>query len=205
MAPKAEYSISNIQAIQAITSENRSDGYCRVLKGKTNASWYMFVAASTATPDGINVLIPDDSPAAGRWHKTNNNYSLPGILTCDVNSGQCAIGGKALRFFSPFKGNIIIKPGFDILIGDFWEQEFINGNQNRDKSIEIHRWSQEPNFDMLGRQFVANIPRGGGYALVEIDSSYRWLSVFAYNDNVSSHDACCFISNANVLTLVDFQ
>jgi len=203
MAPIAAYSILDIDAIKAITPSGRVDGYCRIARGINNG-WYMFIASSVSDADNYNVLMPDDNPTEGRWHRTNG-LDIPGTLACGENSGECDIGGKAIKFFAPFHGEIIIRVGFDIAIGDYWEQEFISGNETVDKSIEIQLWNQEPNYSMNGRQFAADIPRSGGSAEIQIDNNYRWLSVFACEDGGQARDATCFIFNKNIITLIDFS
>jgi hypothetical protein len=203
MAPQVGYSILSISAIKAIGAEDRVNGYCRITRGNFN-SWYMFVESSTAIPDEINVLLPNDNPTTGRWHKSNENPSLPAILVCE---NQCNLdgSGKALKFYAPYEGEIIVKPSFDIAIGDYWEQELRSGNETRDKSVEVQVWNQEPNFNMDGRKFVENLPRTGGKVSIKMDSDYRWLSIFACEDGGSSRDGVCFIINQNLITLIDFN
>ena len=210
MTIKVGYSIPDISSLRAISASEWINGYARLVLSDASeeTAWFTFLSASTATPDNKTAITPDDNPAAGRWIKTSGTgggVNLPGNLVCGYNDGECNIGGKAFRFFSPFQGEVIVTPSFGINVSSYWEDEFNDGNENRDKSIELHRWSQEPNFDMNGREFVANIPRSGGSANLVIDSQFQWISIFASNpDEFDSHDATCFVVSGNVISLVDF-
>ena len=205
--PEVGYSAS-IKEITSISPSDRVDGYCRITRGISN-NWYMFVASSEATPDGINVLIPDDNPDKGRWHKSNN-ITMPGVTTCGYQDGECNLegSGKVFEFFAPFEGQVIVQPAFDIIIGDFWEQELINNDEvTRDKSIEVFLWEERPYFDinMDKRKFIANLPRVGGVVDIKVDQTHRWLSVFACADGSSDRDATCFVANNNIINLIDFS
>ena len=138
---------------------------------------------------------------------------LAGLLNCGIDQGQCNHGGKSFEFFTPFSGEVIIQLGFNINISNYWTEEteevFNEETQDYeyyevDKSIELHRWSQQPNSEMKGREWVANIPITGGSAQLSIDNQYRWISVFAAHPESENREACCFIVNGNVISLIDF-
>lgn len=117
--------------------------------------------------------------------------TLSGAIICPTT---CTAGGKAFAFYLPYKDiNLIIRPGFNINITP--------GND----SIEIHRWSQEPNTSLSGRQFFKKISHTGGEVELDIDSTYRWISIFARNpSNGNIYDGCCFHMSGNLITLLSF-
>jgi hypothetical protein len=189
MPPTATYSIADKTAIKALTADNRSDGYSRLCRA--NSTWYIFRSASTTTADDDNVLLPNDNPSTGRWHKTNASYDFAGSIICN---SACVVGGKAFEFYAAQKTlELVVQPSFDIAIA--------SGNN----SIEIHRWSQEPNESLNGREFAAELPDTGGRATISIDSTYRWISVFAKNPaSGDAFDGVCFLRDGNTLTLMNY-
>lgn len=187
------YAIASIAALKALTPEERTDSYARLVKSVP--AWYMFDAGSSDAGDDDAVLIPDDNPTTGRWIKSSGagggGSSFGGVTIC---TGDCAIGGgKAFTFYAPNILDLVIVPGFDIVI------------TSGATSIQIHRWSQEPNTSLDGREFVAELDATGGIAPVDIDSTYRWISVFAKNPtNSDFFDGVCFTVSGNILTLISF-
>ena len=200
MTIQTGYQIANITALQALTSGQRVDGYARFVETDAygKPSWYMFVAASTATADGDLVVMPSDDPSTGRWLKSGaaNNGSIAefgGGNLCA--SGQCAIGSKAFQFYAAQANlQLIVVPGLDISI------------TSGSTSIQLHKWDQQPNTSLNGRTFVTAIPNTGGNVNVTIDSTYRWISFFAKNPaNNGYYDGVCFTVNGNVCTLIGFS
>jgi hypothetical protein len=120
---------------------------------------------------------------------TSSGYA--GTIACQ--SG-CNTGGKAFAFYLPYPDmHLILKPGFDI-----------NITPGAD-SIEIHRWSQVPNTSFNGRQLHAKISHTGGEVELDINSTYRWISVFARNPSKGNiYDGCCFHMSGNAITLLSF-
>jgi hypothetical protein len=116
-----------------------------------------------------------------------------GIISCKE---ECSIegSGKAFLFYAPQTNlKLVIAPGFEIDI------------TTANNAIELHRWSQEPNEDLDGREWVGELPQTGGILHVDITSTYRWISVFAKNPGSDdSHDAVCFEVSGNTLTLLGF-
>ena len=195
------YQIADIPTLEALTSSQRTDGYARYVESDSvgNPSWYMFKASSTATADGNLVVIPNDNPSTGRWIKTGgssaSNFSeFGGGNLC--TSGQCAIGGKAFQFYAPQTNlPLLIIPSFDIAIATGTD------------SIQLHRWSQQPNTALTGRTFAGAIANTGGTINVTIDSTYRWISFFARNPSNGNNafDGVCFTMNGNVVTLLGYS
>lgn len=103
-----------------------------------------------------------------------------GEILCVDN---CPIGGKVFEFDSGgvFELEIIVDGAVMTTGAD---------------SIQLHRWSEEPNTDLFGREYVGELPYTGGTLSVTIDATYRWISVFARNpDNWYTpdvHDGVCF-------------
>lgn len=117
--------------------------------------------------------------------------SFGGETTCSTG---CTIGGKAFTFYASNESlSLSIKVGFDIAI--------TSGSD----SIQLHKWSQEPNTNLNGREFVCSLSATGGSATVTIDSTYRWISIFAQNPaNNNFFDGVCFRVDGSILTLVSF-
>lgn len=103
-----------------------------------------------------------------------------GMMVCFDN---CPLGGKAFEFDSGgvFELEIIVD-GVVITMGT--------------DSIQLHRWSQEPNVFLDGREYVGELPHTGGTLSVTIDATYRWISIFARNpdnwDTPDAYDGVCF-------------
>lgn len=199
MTIQTGYSIADIAALKALTSSQRIDGYSRLVKADAsgNPAWYTFIAASTATPDDDTVVLPDDSPGTGRWIKSSGSSSggaaFGGTNLC--NSG-CDIGTKAFEFYAPHTNlELVIEIGFDISI------------TTGSTSIQIHGWSQEPNTSLTGRQFIVAIAHTGAKITIPVlDSTHRWLSIFAKNPAKSGqYDGVCFTVSGNVITLIGFS
>jgi hypothetical protein len=200
MAPLATYYATKA-TIKALAPTQRRDGYTRATRTDNgDPEWYMFVAASTANVDDDLVLMPDDNPPVGRWHKyaamrgssDSSSSNFDGGITCTTN---CSIGGKVFAFYAPQTNlEIIIRPGFDIAITP------------GSKSIQLHRWNQQPTDFLWGRQFVAEMPETGGAAIVTVDSIHRWISIFAKNpSNGGQYDGVCFTRSGNIFTLIGYQ
>ncbi|MBD2437372.1 hypothetical protein [Nostoc sp. FACHB-110] len=187
-----KYAIADIDALKALTSSQRTDGYARLVK--SNPAWYVFIAASTAVADDDLVLEPDDG--IGRWLKASGagggGESFGGIIAC---TSGCAVGGKAFTFYAPHSSiELKIEVGFDISI------------TSGANSIQLHRWSEEPNTALTGREFVAELPHTGGNTSVTIDGTHRWISVFAKNPSNSNYfDGACFTISGNTITLLGFS
>jgi len=198
--PLTGYYITDKPTIMALTATQRANGYTRATSIGTNAEWYMFIAASTALADGDLVLMPNDNPTTGRWHKyaVNRVNSLPGFTVCTSACTTAAGGsGKAFQFYSPqTEIPLVIVPGFDINI------------QNVANAICVYRWSQMPNMPRTGQEAspVIQLPNTGGSGVVTITSTYRWISVYARNPANGNHlDGTCFTVAGNVLTLLGYS
>lgn len=63
------YAIASKAAIKALTSSQRTDSYARLVR--EIPAWYIFLADSTETADDDAVLMPNDTPATGRWIKSS--------------------------------------------------------------------------------------------------------------------------------------
>lgn len=83
MAPKTGYVITDIVTLKALTAEQRTDGYARLVKSPPNnqpPAWYIFKESSTENGDDDNILIPNDYPSTGRFYK-QGAYSASGSST----------------------------------------------------------------------------------------------------------------------------
>jgi hypothetical protein len=154
--------------------------------------------------DQIDSLLPTDLIPAVRTSEINladrnkkvtietliKSLDLPGRLSCQ---SDCSIGGKVYEVYST--QNLIpifIKVNFDIQITE------------DPKAIQVHRWSQEPNVELSGREWYSDLPRTGGLVRMTIGSSTRWISIFALNANTGFYDAVCFEVHGNTITLLGF-
>ena len=66
------YTVANLAELKAIPVEERENGFVKVVKDTNDfdiAGWYVFVASSGWVPDDKLVIMPDDNPAQGRYHK----------------------------------------------------------------------------------------------------------------------------------------
>jgi hypothetical protein len=194
--PLTGYSRVDKETIKAIPPENRSDRYTLA----TEPEWYMFIAASTATANDDLVLIPNDNPAAGRWHKYGGNRGGKSAIATVICTSQCSTvangAGKALRFLAPQTIELVIQPGFDINI------------TNTANAIAVYRWNQEPNTAKTGMATppLISLPRTGGKAKFTIDSTWRWLTFFAKNpSNENFLDCCCVVLHGNTVTLLGYS
>ena len=194
MTIQTGYAIASITSLKALTSSQRTDGYARLVKNIP--AWYTFSSSSTATADDDAVLMPNDNPPTGRWIKSSGTggagSSFGGAIICN---SECAIGGKAFMFYAPQSSvEINIQIGFDISI--------TIGSD----SIEIYRWSELPNISLSGMELIGNLPDTGGKINVTINSTYRWISIFAKNDSTGGiFDGVCFSAEGNTMTLIGFS
>lgn len=203
MTIQTGYAIANISAIKALTSSQRTDGYSRQVQADSTGlpAWYTFIGASTATSDDDLVLLPNDSPSAGRWLKSGGaggGASFGGQIICTSGCTTAAGGsGKAFQFYAPQPNlGLIIQPSFGISI------------QNTSNAIAVYRWSTEPNTGMTGRESspIIQLPSTGGKFNLTINSTYKWISVFAKNPGNSNYlDGTCFVINGNVITLLGYS
>ncbi|MHC5827600.1 MAG: hypothetical protein ACYT04_69895, partial [Nostoc sp.] len=162
-------------------------------------AWYTCISASTATPDDDLVLLPNDNPSTGRWLKCGGaggggGASFGGIMICTSGCTVAAGGsGKALQFYAPQANlGLIIQIGFNINI------------QVGSSAIAIYRWSAAPNTSLTGKESlpIISLPNTGGKFNLIINSTYKWISVFAKNPaNSNLLDGVCFVVNGNVITL----
>jgi hypothetical protein len=200
MTIQTGYAIANIAALKALTDSQRISGYTRLVKSDTKGlpAWYTFIDSSTATGDDDSVLLPNDSPTTGRWLKSSGaggGASFGGQIICTSN---CALGGKAFEFYAPqISLELVVQVGFGISV------------YSGTKSIQIHRWNQAPNTNLTGREFAAELPHTGGKAIITIDNTSKWISVFAKNpsnvySSFSGFDGACFTVNGSVLTLIGY-
>lgn len=202
MAPLTGYFIADKTAIKALTPSQRTNGYTRSTSIGTDVEWYMFLAASTATADDDLVLMPDDNPTTGRWHKYAGNRGggggIPGQIICTSACTTAAGGsGKAFQFYSAQTAlPLVIVPSFDISI------------QNVSDAIRVYRWSQQPNMPRTGQEAsaIVQLPKAGGKFTVNITSTYRWISVYARNPANSNYlDGTCFTITGNVISLLGYS
>jgi|GEM_PF-5953259 len=192
----AGYVVANLAALAALSSTSRLDGSSR--KVRTNiggqTDWYTFCQGDTRTPDGYLIIAPTDNPSDGNWIKDNYEYSFTGEMVCNSTCSTAGTG-KAFQFYAPYANlPLIIQPGFDISI------------TTGAVAIQLHKWNQAPNDAMIGREFVAALPSTGGVANVEIDSTNRWISIFAQDPgNSDQYVGACIAIAGNIITLVGFS
>lgn len=147
--------------------------------------------------------------ALGRFWKKNPTWAIVGSISGGggssafdfdgqlVCTNDCALGGKAFAFDSVQFGavSIVVSPNFQGIISTYYSN-----------AIQIHRWTQEPNSNMEGRHWLADLPYTGGEIFLTADFAYKWVSIFARNLNQSdAFDAVCFSVNGNVITLEGFS
>ncbi|AUB37530.1 hypothetical protein COO91_03475 [Nostoc flagelliforme CCNUN1] len=199
MAPLTGYYIADKASLKALTPSQRTNGYSRATSIGTDSEWYMFLAASTANADDDAVLMPNDNPPTGRWHKygSNRGGGIPGRIICNSQCGIAAGGsGKAFQFYSAQTVGLVIVPGFDINI------------QTNNDAIRVYRWSQEPNTPRFGQEAtpIIQLPKTGGKFTVNITSTYRWISVYARNPSQNNNlDGTCFTVTGNVISLLGYS
>jgi hypothetical protein len=194
------YAIASIAALKALTSSQRTDSYARLVKSVS--AWYIFDSSSTATDDNDLILLPIDNPSAGRWIKIGGgggggggggNISFTGSTIC---TSSCSSGeGKAFQFTFPRSGfiEIVVDP---VISGSIpWASN----------AIQVSLWSQQPNTGMIGRQFVAELPKTGGTVFIATDDYRSWISVQARNTtNNNFYDGVCCTFSGNIVTLLAF-
>lgn len=210
--PLTGYSRLDKEVIKAIAPENRSDRYTLAVSsvepGIIEPEWYMFIAESTAEPDDDQVLMPNDNPEAGRWHKYAGNRggaSLGGVILCTNECVSTGYGsGKVFQFFAPQQNQeIVIQPRFDIGIA-----ESISLATRLPDAIAVYRWNEEPNVDRFGwdETPVITLPAKGGKFRITVDATWRWITVFARNwDSGGYLDCCCIVIHGNTITLLGFN
>ncbi|MEH1808509.1 hypothetical protein [Nostoc sp.] len=202
MTIQTGYAITSISALKALTSSQRADSYARLVKSVS--AWYIFDTSSTATADDDLILMPNDSPSTGRWIKIggsggggSNNINFTGSTIC---TSSCSSGeGKAFQFTSPQSGLIQIVVSSAIA----------SSIPVASNAIEISLWSQEPNTDMTGRQFIAELSEAGGSVFIATDDYRPWITVQAknianYYYPGNPHDGVCCIFSGNTVTLLAF-
>ncbi|MBD2364522.1 hypothetical protein H6G36_25670 [Anabaena minutissima FACHB-250] len=191
--------VEDIAALKALTSSTTPKRVDKLFlavgdNGEGDRAWYQYDASASNTEDLPSIVNPTDT--TGRWFQFGGNggsgVSFGGLITC---TDDCTIGGKAFTFYAPQMGlKLEIVPGFDITI------------TSGSTSIQIHRWSELPNTELTGREFAAELPHTGGTVEIDIDSTYRWISIFAKNpDNGDLFDGVCFVVDGNTCTLMGFS
>lgn len=191
--------VADIAALKALDEDSdpkRVDGVFLAVgdRGDGIPAWYRYNAASTATESLPDVVSPTDT--TGRWFQFSGGgeggASFGGQTIC---TSGCAIGGKAFAFFAPQTDlELNVQVGFDVSI------------TSGVKSIQVHRWSQEPNTGLTGRVFAAELPHTGGTVKINLTSTYRWISIFAKNPSKSgAFDGVCFSVNGNTCTLIGYS
>lgn len=203
MTIQTGYAIADIPTLKALTSSQRVDGYSRQVNNDANGcpSWYTFINASTATGDDDLVLLPNDNPSTGRWLKNggaSGGASFGGQIICTSGCTTAAGGsGKALQFYAPQANlGLTIQPGFGISI------------QNVSNAIAIYRWTAAPNTSLTGKESspIAQLPSTGGKFNLTVDSTHKWISIFARNPANSNYlDGTCFVINGSVITLLGYS
>lgn len=90
--------VSSLTALKAITIIERADGSTIVLNGTPNGH-YKYDSTSTATPDDLEVIKPDEItlPAAGRWLRIGIETSKDGTLA--TNSDNLLATQKAIKAY----------------------------------------------------------------------------------------------------------
>lgn len=146
--------------------------------------------ASTLTPS-VQTIIEISSIAEAEETEVAINGRL--ICTAGAPGGRTDLG-KAIEFDAPGTFTLQLEPGFDISI--------VTGAT----AIQLHRWSQEPNTGLTGRAFVGETSQAGGSISVTIDSTHRWVSVFARNPANSNRFDGVYLSwdGGDRITLVSF-
>lgn len=190
--------VATISALKALTSSSsvkRMDGafYAVDNNGSGVPSWYLYSASSTATENLPKIVSPTDT--TGRFIQFAAGTDIVDLTGRSLCTGGCTLGGKAFHFYSAHTTlQLRIEKGFDI---------DITTDAN---SIQLHKWSQEPDTNLTGRIWVADLPNTGGNATVTIDSTHRWISIFAKNPaNSNQYDGVCFTLQGNTITLIGFS
>jgi hypothetical protein len=183
-----------IAQLQALTSEQRADKSSRQVEILGKYRWFTYYQLSTATPNNLDVITPNDG--VGRWIANEiGDFNFGGATIC---TSGCAIGGKAFQFYAPQTNlELELQIGFDISV--------VSGS----KSIQIHKWSETPNTNLTGRQFAAELPHTGGRVKINIDNTFRWISIFAknpvkYGVFIGAFDGVCFTVTGSIITLISY-
>lgn len=192
--------VADIAALKALNSTSlprRVDGLFLVVadSGDNTSAWYRYKEGASNAEHLPSIVNPVD--VTGRWFQFSggapaDSASVGGEIICPSN---CTTGGKAFGFYAPqISLEMEIQVGFDISI------------MSGATSIQMHRWNQEPNINLNGREFVAELPHTGGTATVTINSTYRWISFFAKNPaNSNFFDGVCFVVSGKVCTLMGYS
>lgn len=168
--------------------------------GNGDSSWYGYNSLSTSTERLPKVISPIDG--VGRWFQyaagDGGGASFGGAIICTSGCTVSAGGsGKAFQFYAAQSSlKLNIQPSFGINI------------QTGDSAIAVYRWSQEPNTSLAGQEAnpIITLPQTGGEFIINITSTYRWISVYAKNPSNSNYlDGTCFIVNGNVITLLGYS
>ncbi len=119
--------------------------------------------------------------------------SPPTLSGSSVCQEECSIGGKAFQSDTTqtVSLKITVKPGLNISYGT--------------DSIQVHRWSQEPNPESEGRVFLTAMSSFGSEINITLDDAYPYFSISARNGDMSNfYDTCCFTVNGNNVEIVGF-
>ena len=155
---------------------------------------FVYLPGSFAADDDFTVFRPDSIDASSPGRYVLHSYTaLSSAIICGSSGscGTCAVGGKVVRFEDSY-GDLRIKVQPDGISGA--------------GAIEVHKWNIEPTTSgTTGRVWVAALPSAGGIVTIEIDSTYRWFSVFARNAaNSNYYDATCLTLSERTLLLKSF-
>lgn len=151
------------------------------------------VNVGTSTNLILNFGIPQGAPGQGGGGSSEEeDVGFGGKIVCE--SGCSGGSGKAFEFYAAQSDlKLRIVPSFGIEIAP------------DNKAIQLHRWSELPNTNLSGRQWVGELSQVGGILEVDIDNTHRWVSVFAKNPaNNGAYDGVCFVVNRNTITLLGF-
>lgn len=187
--------ISALKALTSATNPARVNGAFYAVDNNGNGvpSWYLYSASSTSVEDLPKIVSPTDT--TGRFIQFAAGSDIVDLTGRSLCTSGCVLGAKAFHFYSAHTNlSLIVEKGFDINI--------TSGSD----SIQIHKWSQEPNTNLTGRIWVANLPNTGGKVALTIDSTHRWISIFAKNpSNSNRYDGVCFTLQGNTITLIGFS
>lgn len=71
--------------------------------------------------------------------------------------------------------------------------------------IRIYKWSQLPNLNLTGMSLATQVNLGSSFSFT-FDDTYRWLSVFAQNNNNGGfYDGCCFNISGSDIRILGFN
>lgn len=190
--------VGNIAALKVLnnsSSPKRVDGLFLVVsdRGDGLPAWYRYNADYAGSETPPSIIFSNDG--VGGWFQFSGGSGGALFGGQTICTSECAIGGKAFTFFAPKSDlELNVQVGFDVSITSGL------------KSIQIHRWNQEPNTSLNGRVFAAELPHTGGNVTIDIDSTYRWISFFAKNPGKSdAFDGVCFSISGNTCTLIGYS